>query len=619
MNMSERVMIGLVLSLLAVVQLVFGLPRIDRYSAVDEHLWTFERTPQFWTAFDRARWEETNINDKPGITTAWVSGMGIRMADLGRYDDFRTESKTPAEIALMRSINTAARLPIYLFTLLFIPVYYLLLRKLLGVSVALFSTIFIFLSPLLLGISLIVNPDSLLWIFLPLSIISFLVFQREMRSRYAYLCGVFLGLALLTKYVAAILYLFLPAVIFFEAIFSDRISDIRDFFKRSFVGYFKALGVSLVTVFALYPATWIAPRLILETTILSHPFEPIWEYFVFMLALFFVDVFLFGSFVSAKVAAAVASRRRAVLILIFGASLAALLFAVADTYASMKWYDFQSMLNSARILEGTFTLSTVVLRGVATGFFVLIFGVSPIVLFSMLFLLMSGIFFVWKQDADEECRTAGILLLFLCIYYSASAMNGVQPTVRYQIALYPIAMILAAIGLHRFLRTFRMTRAIPLCVAGAMLVGILSSSLFLIRPYYFSYASDLLPHRYVLNMKDMGDGSYEAAQYLNAQEGSQDMRIWSDKVAVCEYFIGSCEVSLKPKNIDGVHFDYFVISNGREPKTRYFISIRNIIAPEFLRLQELYTSDDFDGHTIVIDGRPGNFVKIVKNTTARNH
>ena len=607
-------MIGSMLACLAIVQLAFGFPRIAQYSAVDEHLWTFERTPQFWNALDRGRWEKTNINDKPGITTAWISGIGIRMAGLSRYDDFRMESKTPAEIALMRKINAAARLPIYFFTLLFIPVYYLLLRRLLGISSALFSTIFIFLSPLLLGISLIVNPDSLLWIFLPLSIISFLIFQRGMQSRYAYLCGIFLGLALLTKYVSAILYLFLPAVIFFEAIFSDRISDIRDFFKRSFSGYFGALLISLATVFVLYPATWSDPWLILQTTIFSHPFEPIWEYFALMLILFFADVFLFGSFVSAKVVAAIASRRRAVLILIFGVSLMATLFAVADTYASMRWYDFQSMLSSARILEGTFALSTVVLRGVVTGFFVLIFGVPPMVSLLMLFMLVSGVFFLWKQDADEEFRTAGILLLFLLIYYAASAMNGVQPTVRYQIALYPIAAILAAIGFRRLRSLFPAMRAIPRFAMGGVFIGISALSLFLVRPYYFSYASELLPHRYVLNMKDMGDGSYEAAQYLNAQEGAKGMHIWSDKVAVCEYFIGRCEVSLKPKNIEGVHFDYFVISNGREPKTRYFISIRNIVAPEFLRLQELYTSDDFDGHTIVIDGRSGNFVKIVKNS-----
>lgn len=618
MKISERMTVGFLLASLVIVQLTFGLPRIAQYSSVDEHLWTFDRTPQFWNAIERARWEKTNINDKPGITTAWVSGIGMRTVDPEPYDDLRTESKTSEEVLLMEKINRAFRLPIYLFTLLFVPVYYFLLRKLFGVSVALFSTLFIYLSPILLGISLIINPDSFLWIFLPLSIISFLVFQREMQSRYAYLCGIFLGLALLTKYVSAILYLFLPIIIFFEAAFSARISDGRKYLRQSFIGYAKALIVSLVTVFVLYPATWVDPWLILQTTLLSHPFEPIWKYFAIGSALFFADIFLCGSFVSMKIIERVSSYRKAILTSVFGATLLSICFVVFDTYASMRWYDFQSMLSSARILEETFSLSTIVFRGVATGFFVLIFGVPPIVSLSILFMLMNGVLFLWKRDADEEFCMAGILLLFMFFYYVASAMNGVQSTVRYQIALYPIAAILAAIGLHRFLRTFPVTRVVPLFVAGGVIIGISSLSLFLIRPYYFSYASELLPHRYVLNMKDMGDGSYEAAQYLNAQENARDMHIWSDKVAVCEYFIGSCEVSLKSQNIVDTYFDYFVISNGREPKTRYFISIRNIIVPEFLRLQELYASDDFEGHTIVIDNRPGNFVKIVKNSTEKN-
>lgn len=616
--MSERMVAGFLLASLVIVQLAFGLPRIAPYSAVDEHLWTFDRTPQFWNAIDRARWEKTNINDKPGITTAWVSGIGMRIIDPEPYDDLRTESKTPEDISIMEKINTAFRLPIYLFTLLFVPVYYVLLRKLFGVPIALFSTLLLYLSPILLGISLIINPDSFLWIFLPLSLISFIVFQREMRSRYAYLCGIFLGLALLSKYVSAILYLFLPIIIFFEAAFSARMSDVRNYLRQSFIGYSQVLLASLVTVFVLYPATWVDPWLILQTTLLSHPFEPIWKYFAVLSALLFTDVFLFGSFVSMKAVRVFASYRKAILASVFGATLFSFCFVALDTYASMRWYDFQSMLSSARILEETFSFSTIALRGVATGFFVLIFGIPPILFFSILFLLISGVFFLRKQDIDPELRMAGIFLLFMFLYYVASAMNGVQPTVRYQIALYPLAAILAGIGLHRFLRIFPITRALPLFMIGVILIGTSSLCLSLIRPYYFSYASELLPHRYVLNMKDMGDGSYEAAQYLNAQENAKDMHIWSDKVAVCEYFIGSCEVSLKPKNIADTHFDYFVISNGREPKTRYFISIRNIVLPEFLRLQELYTSDDFDGHTIVIDERPGNFVKIVKNSAERS-
>ena len=617
--MSERIIVSLLLALIAITQLSFGLPRIAPYSAVDEHLWTYERVPQFWKAIKQDRWEKTNINDKPGITTAWVSGIGMLAVDPEPHEDLRVEKKDSATVSLIEKINTAFRSPIYLFTLLFLPVFYFLLRKLLGFSAALFGTAFIYLSPIILGISLIINPDSLLWIFLPLSIISFLVFQKHAQSKYAYACGVFFGLALLTKYVSAILFVYLPIIIFLAAIFSPRIADTRDYLKQSFAGYAKMILVSIVTVFLLYPATWVRPELIVETTFLSHPFEPIWKYFAIVMGTLFLDVFLFKSFISARVVHWIIPYRRVILGMVFGVVCAGISFAFMNAWLGMRLYDFQSALTSARILDVPFSFSLIAVRGIATGFFVLLFSVPPVILFCAFFAIGNAIFLIWKKEWSDDLMVVSAFFLFMLSYYAASAMNSVQPTVRYQIALYPMIAIIAGIGLHWFLKQLSALRVIPHVVASLFLIGILSLSLFLVRPYYFSYASGLLPNQYVVNMKDMGDGSYEAAQYLNAQAGAKDMHIWSDKVAVCEYFVGSCEVSLKQKNLEGIRFDYFVISNGREPKTRYFISIRNIVLPEFLRLQELYTSDDFEGHTIVIDGRPGNFVKIVKNSVTANH
>ena len=43
----------------------------------------------------------------------------------------------------------------------------------------------------------------------------------------------------------------------------------------------------------------------------------------------------------------------------------------------------------------------------------------------------------------------------------------------------------------------------------------------------------------------MGEGSIEAANYLNALPGAGEMTIWSDKGAVCEAFIGKCLIDFK--------------------------------------------------------------------------
>jgi len=613
MRWSERTIIGTLLALVVIIQLFFGLPRLTQFSAVDEHLWTYERIPQFWNALTEGRFKKTNINDKPGISVALISGFGMLQVDPKPYESLRVEAKTAQDIALIETIHRAFRLPVYVFTLCMLPVFYFLLRKLFDSSTALFSVIFIYLSPILLGISLIINPDSLLWIFLPLAIVSFLVFQKSNQFRYAGLGGLFLGLALLTKYVSALLYVYLLLLVFARAIFFVDTTHIVGTIRKSFLGYIVAVAVSLLTVALLYPATWVDPKIILETTFLSHPFAPIWKPFLFTLVVISLDIFMLKGLVSGSVVRILAPYRHFMVGAIGMVTLSGALFVFVDTYFGMKFYDFQSMLASAQIKSAVGVLSTIALKGIATGLFVLLFSIPPIVLVLALFALGDSLRIFWKKTFTEETVILSFLVAFMLLYYVASALNNVQATVRYQIALYPIIAIIAGVGMSQILKRGVILRGIPAWGTSLILIGLMVGSLWFIRPYYFAYASELLPKEYVVNMKDMGDGSYQAAQYLNALPNAGQMHIWSDKVAVCEYFVGRCTISLKPKHIVGIHFDYFILSNGREPKTRYFLSLRDIVVPEFVRIGTLYTSDDFEGHTIVIDGRPGNFVKIVKN------
>src|SRR3990172_3980871 len=72
MDKKKWIIPAIILSVLA-VNLVFGLPRLSRFSAVDEPYWTYGRTPKFWKAVSEQKWKSTNINDKPGITAAIIS------------------------------------------------------------------------------------------------------------------------------------------------------------------------------------------------------------------------------------------------------------------------------------------------------------------------------------------------------------------------------------------------------------------------------------------------------------------------------------------------------------------------------------------------------------------
>jgi hypothetical protein len=130
------------------------------------------------------------------------------------------------------------------------------------------------------------------------------------------------------------------------------------------------------------------------------------------------------------------------------------------------------------------------------------------------------------------------------------------------------------------------------------------------RPFYFGYANFLLPEKYVLNLKDMGDGSYEAAQYLNALPNAKNLKIWTDKRGVCTFFQGNCSGSLEGAK-NGEHFDYFVISSGRESRTsRLTLSSFNGGNTQIIRLDKLYDMENVDWK-LEIGARPNNFVKII--------
>ena len=187
------------------------------------------------------------------------------------------------------------------------------------------------------------------------------------------------------------------------------------------------------------------------------------------------------------------------------------------------------------------------------------------------------------------------LLLFILFYYLGSAASGVSPTPRYQIVLYPVASIIAAIGLGHLLdmkslkKYFSSARA----YAAVLLILIAASvwPLISIKPFFLSYASDLLPKKYVLDLRNMGDGSWEAAQYLNSLPDAKNLKVWADEGGVCEAFMGACSDTLKPDQLN-TKFDYFVVSAGREAKSIRMGETRFTKLNGSIRIGNLYSKEN---------------------------
>ena len=139
-----------IIALVLAINLFLGLTRLKNYSAVDEPYWTYQRTPKFWNAVLNAKWSKTDINDKPGITVALLSGAGLLKIDPLLYKELREKEKTPEQLEKINTINFFFRLPIFLLALALLPLFYWLLRKLFDETTALIGFLFISLSPILL-------------------------------------------------------------------------------------------------------------------------------------------------------------------------------------------------------------------------------------------------------------------------------------------------------------------------------------------------------------------------------------------------------------------------------------------------------------------------------------
>lgn len=605
--------ISLIILIIA-VNLAFGLPRLANYFAVDEHLWTYGRTPRFWKSIEKQNWRKTAVNDKPGITAAAISGIGLLSINPMSYADILQEPKSEKQLAAIEKINFSFRLPIYLFSLLALPLFYFLLKKLLGKWTALISVAFIYLSPIILGISLFVNPDSLLWIFMPLSVLSFMVFQKEMKSSYAYLGGFFLGLALLTKYTATVLYIFLFLLIFLDYIFLKKESGFKEHMQKSLSAYLKLLAVSLITTAILFPAIWVDPKTFLETTFLSRPFEPIWPACAFILAFVFLDTFLLKNKVLSFLIKPLVKYSSLIAKFFFFLFILIAVLIFANTYFDLKIFDFESILNSPKPgRHASFDLQFF-FGDFLSGFYALFFSLTPLVLLSLLAMPLKSFF--QKNISSRESMIGLLLLLFPFFYYAGSAVSFIAPTVRYQIAVYPLISVVAAIGAWQimvWLKDKKIFSENKHYLLAGFLVAMLLIPLFRIKPFFFAYSSELLPKKYFINSEVMGDGDFEIAEFLNQLPNSNQLKIWTDSVQICEGFAGACE---KGASLDILEkkYDYYVVSSVGTKKILSLAEGRGINPETIQKLKSYYSLETSGDYKIEIDNRPKYFLKAIRDS-----
>ena len=608
----DRLLSAIILFVM-IISFASGAYGIGRMAVVDEPLWTFDRTPNFWRDVLEKDWRGARVSDKPGLTTAAISGFGLLFEkNPKQFKNIKWQEETyNANAGEMESFNMKFRLPLFLFTVLMLPFFYWLLKVIFGKIPALFSVIFIGLSPIIIGNARIINPDGLLWIFTSLSIFGYFAHLKEKNKKYLYFSALMLGLGTLTKYTANILYIFFFALIFAEYIFyCKKYAQLKfaPYFKSALSDYAKLVLISLAVFYVFYPAVWEKPDRLLIGTIYSQAFEPIWPLFSSLLGIAILDLFILkGSLLSFAVNK-LCQARKWILAGIAAVFLFGIFATAVNVYSGMKFFDFETILASPKS-SYSFTDP---LGMFLANFYPLIFGISSLAI-AAVFVLFLGI--ILRRNFEEEGTIRLIwLAAFIIVYYLGSVFSHVASIIRYQIILYPIILVLAgtALGIlfEKYSAKTGMSRIILIGFSSLILIGGLSIVLLRVHPFFMGYASSLLPQKYFLDTKDMGDGSYEAARHLNSLPEAGKMKIWTDKRGVCVFFIGQCYSTLTAKFFKENQMDFFVLSSGRESRVSKIGA--KILVGDSVFLPELYLEKEKVEYQLEINNRPKNYVKIVR-------
>ncbi|MFH0969345.1 MAG: glycosyltransferase family 39 protein [Patescibacteria group bacterium] len=606
---NKKILTIAIISIVMLLNLGFGIYHIEKFAAVDEPLWTFERIPDFWKNLGEKDWGGTLISDKPGITVALISGIGTIKENPKQYKLFNCQGKTcsPAQIQGIEKMNFALRSPLFFFTLFSLPLFYFFLKKIFNRKIALASLIFIGLCPILIGMSRIINPDAILWTFAPLSLLAYLAYIKKRNRNYLCASGIILGFALLTKYVANILFIFFFAMIFLEYIFNQENYaelKIKEYLKQSLIDFSILVFFSLSTFYVFCPMIWIKPQHLLNITIYSEAFRSTWKIFAAIIGSIIFDLIFFKGELYSKFSNFLSKNKKKVYFLLSLLFLLSIFFVFLNVYGQMRFIDFEEVFTSPKSSKSIGLINPQIPKIFFSNFYPIVFGIIPLAILSIIFSLIKGIL---GEDGEKYRSFKFYLLFFVFLYYLGSAVTGVSSTNRYQIIIFPIVLILAGIGLYEATKYFEKIKYFSISFY-LFLILMCSYSLLSSFPFYSSYASSLLPLKYSVDLKDMGEGSYEAAIFLNSLPDAENLNIWTDKKGICYFFLGNCYTDLNTKSMAEVALDYAVISSGRESRTKKMITgdkKNNLFLP-------FYSPDKKPVWKVNIGERTNHFVKILK-------
>jgi hypothetical protein len=604
----------------------FGLFHLSKFETIDEHFWKYKRVEKYWRGLRQGvaegEWKKTRINDKPGVTVAIVSGVGLLFGPNPLEHEIEDPEITQDlftvfDHRMTEQINFSLRLPILLINFLLIPVFFWLIWKVTNWRVALLTTVFIGFSPVLIGMSQIINPDSLHWTFSGLAIFSFLALLKKSQRKFLVMSAIFTGLALLSKYTANILFILFLMMIFIWPLFArkgrmiDDQQELSALLKEGLKQFLVIFASSVLIYALLLPAAIENLKYLYLGTVGSPTLEKINWLLLTFIVLALLDLYLLKGRTFHKIYGLLKKIIKPLYLILLSFFLVLFSFIlinprlasppiplddVKEVSSEKGELTFPQLEGTAPILKEAIKFSTELQP--------LVFTLSTVLVFA---LLIFWAWKVWKREDDESDFFMFTFLLFSIIYFLGLLISDVMANPRYSIMLYVPFYFLGAIAICKLIALTKRWWIYPTVIVLIMILGFFA--LWKIKPHYLIHQSWLLPKNYTL-VDSWGYGQYEAAQFLNSLEDAEELVIWSDRPGViCQFFVGKC---LKSHKIDLslIKPDYFVLTRRGVIRHKFKWTESDLAA----KSKSFYYSPDakvaWEGH---LGGREKNYIKVIES------
>lgn len=625
--------VGILLGIFSLV----AFHNLGKFETSDEDLWKDTRIREYWSGvkngIKRGDWEKTRVNDKPGVSLAVIAGTALPFTvDTNKQDI----SKRTNGIFLYQKyrvhntegLNEGLRIPVVIFTIVLLAFSgFLLYRWTSSPAVTLFSLTAIALSPVLLGMSQILNPDAILWSSSFIALLCYLLLLKTGHRCWVVLAGLFFGWAILSKYTGNLLILFFFALMLFS-VFFDRETG-REYvrrMRRKLVDIFFITGIGYTLFAVLVPWVIVRPNLFAYGTFASPGFGEVSALLGVMFLVLAGDAFFWRARGTVFVAQYFRKGKKLLLRLLAGALLAVFLGHILNAWTGANFVPLNDLREMTEVLGSksvaTFGLTFPMISaedGAIVGGMKKILVQSSYIFFTLssfvVGVLLCGMTMVLIRGKVHYLGYVLFALGVPWVFIAGGLMADVLVNVRYGILLQPVFGLLAGIFLWEMVLLFREKwRALVGTIFGVAFFGSQMLSLQSIAPHFLNYQNVFLPME--MSFADSWSyGEYEAAMWLNAQPDAKYMEVWSDRKALCRFFVGKC---IRGSSIDRsiISPEYFVVTRRNVVKQSYFRWKDPDLAArpaEYYYSEEVLNNPAWEMH---IGGRPLNYVKIIRSEDA---